>query len=186
MARVLSVTPDGEEDVFDVRVAGAHAFDANGFMAHNCGEQPLLPYESCNLGSINLTRFVKDGRLDFARLDETVDAAVHFLDNVIDANRYPIPEIERATLDSRKIGLGVMGFSDCLYMMNIPYDSEEALRLAEEIFRRIAERGRAASVRLGERRGSFPLFERSAWKAQGFSALRNATVTTSRRPGRSG
>jgi len=143
-----------------------------------CGEQPLLPYESCNLGSINLTRFVKDGRLDFARLDETVDAAVHFLDNVIDANRYPIAEIERATRDSRKIGLGIMGFSDCLYMMNIPYDSEEAVRLAEELFRRIADRGRAASVRLGERRGSFPLFARSAWKAQGFSALRNATVTT--------
>ena len=178
VARVLSVTPDGEEDVYDVRVAGAHAFDANGFMAHNCGEQPLLPYESCNLGSINLTRFVKDGRLDFARLDETVDLAVHFLDNVIDANRYPIAEIERATLDSRKIGLGIMGFSDCLYMMNIAYDSAEALALAEEIFRRIAERGRAASVRLGERRGSFPLFDRSAWKAKGFSALRNATVTT--------
>ena len=178
VVRVLSVTPDGEEDVFDVSVEKAHAFDANGFMAHNCGEQPLLPYESCNLGSINLTRFVKDGRLDFARLDETVDAAVHFLDNVIDANRYPMPEIERATLDSRKIGLGIMGFSDCLYMMNIPYDSEEAVRLAEELFRRIADRGRAASVRLGERRGSFPLFARSAWKAQGFSALRNATVTT--------
>jgi len=143
-----------------------------------CGEQPLLPYESCNLGSINLTRFVKDGHLDFARLDETVDAAVHFLDNVIDANRYPIAEIERATRDSRKIGLGIMGFSDCLYMMNIPYDSEEALVLAEELFRRIAERGRAASVRLGERRGSFPLFARSVWKAQGFPALRNATVTT--------
>jgi ribonucleoside-diphosphate reductase alpha chain len=121
---------------------------------------------------------VKDGRLDFPRLDETVDLAVHFLDNVIDANRYPIAEIERATLDSRKIGLGIMGFSDCLYMMNIAYDSAEALALAEEIFRRIADRGRAASVRLGERRGSFPLFARSAWKAQGFSALRNATVTT--------
>jgi ribonucleoside-diphosphate reductase alpha chain len=143
-----------------------------------CGEQPLLPYESCNLGSINLTRFVKDGRLDFAQLDETVDAAVHFLDNVIDANRYPIAEIERATRDSRKIGLGVMGFSDCLYMMDIAYGSEEALRLAEGLFRRIAERGRAASVRLGERRGSFPLFARSTWKAQGFSSLRNATVTT--------
>ena len=178
VARVLSVAPDGEEDVFDASVENAHAFDANGFMAHNCGEQPLLPYESCNLGSINLTRFVKDGRLDFARLDETVDAAVHFLDNVIDANRYPIAEIERATRDSRKIGLGIMGFSDCLYMMNIPYDSEDALRLAEELFRRIAKRGRAASVRLGERRGSFPLFARSTWKAQGFSALRNATVTT--------
>jgi ribonucleoside-diphosphate reductase alpha chain len=178
VARVLSVTLDGEEDVYDVRIPGAHAFDANGFMAHNCGEQPLLPYESCNLGSINLTRFVKDGRMDLARLDETVDLAVHFLDNVIDANRYPIAEIERATLDSRKIGLGVMGFSDCLYMMNIPYDSEEALRLAEELFRRVAERGRAASARMGEKRGSFPLFARSAWKGKGFTALRNATVTT--------
>jgi ribonucleoside-diphosphate reductase alpha chain len=178
IAHVRSVEANGTEDVYDVRVPRIHMFVANGFMAHNCGEQPLLPYESCNLGSINLTRFVKDGGLDFARLDETVDSAVHFLDNVIDANRFPIPEIERATLDSRKIGLGVMGFSDCLYMMDIPYDSEQALVLAEEVFRRIAERGRAASVRLGERRGSFPLFERSAWKAQGFSALRNATVTT--------
>ena len=143
-----------------------------------CGEQPLLPFESCNLGSINLTRFVKDGRLDFDRLGETVAAAVHFLDNVIDANNYPIPEIEQASRNSRKIGLGIMGFSDALYAMNVAYDSEGAAQLAEEIMRFITERARAESVRLGERRGSFPLFERSTWKKEGFASLRNATVTT--------
>jgi len=143
-----------------------------------CGEQPLLPYESCNLGSINLTRFMKDAGLDYERLEKTVDEAVHFLDNVIDANRYAIPEIAKATLASRKIGLGVMGFSDCLYLLDIAYDSEAGLRLAEEVSRRISERARAASARLGETRGSFPMFERSAWKAQGCRALRNATATT--------
>jgi len=143
-----------------------------------CGEQPLLPYESCNLGSINLARFVKDGEVDFERLGQAVDRAVHFLDNVIDANRYPIPEIERATKRSRKIGLGLMGFSDALYMMGIAYDSEEALRLAERLARFVTQRGRQASARLAERRGSFPLFDRSTWPREGLSRLRNATVTT--------
>ena len=143
-----------------------------------CGEQPLLPNESCNLGSINLTRFIGDDALDFDRLGIAVEEAVHFLDNVIDANRYPLPEIERASVAGRKIGLGVMGFSDALYRMDVPYPSERALELAEEIARFITERGRAASARLGKSRGSFPLFERSAWPAAGFSALRNATVTT--------
>jgi ribonucleoside-diphosphate reductase alpha chain len=143
-----------------------------------CGEQPLLPYESCNLGSINLSRFVTKGGFDYERLGEVVDEAVHFLDNVIDANRHPLPEVEKATLASRKIGLGVMGFSDALYEMDVPYDSEGALELADEVFRFVRESGRAMSVRLGERRGSFPLFERSAWRAEGCRALRNATVTT--------
>ena len=143
-----------------------------------CGEQPLLPYESCNLGSINLKHFVKDGRVDFERLSETVETAVHFLDNVIDANRYPILEIEQTSRHTRKIGLGVMGFSDTLCEMSIPYNSEEALRLAEEIMGFITDRGHAASARLGERRGSFPWFEKSTWKEQGFTSLRNATVTT--------
>ena len=143
-----------------------------------CGEQPLLPNESCNLGSINLARFVRDGRTDSERLGRVVEEAVHFLDNVIDANRNPIPEVAQATRRSRKIGLGVMGFSDALYRMDIPYDSEEALRVAGDVMRFIAERGRAASVRLGERRGAFPVFERSRWRRQGFTTLRNATVTS--------
>ena len=143
-----------------------------------CGEQPLLPYESCNLGSINLTRFVNAHGYDLDRLGEAVDDAVHFLDNVIDANRYPLPAIERATRASRKIGLGVMGFSDTLYMMNVPYDSDDARRTAETLMQYITRRARAASARLGETRGSFPLFSRSVWPQRGFKALRHATCTT--------
>ena len=143
-----------------------------------CGEQPLLPYESCNLGSINLARFVGHGRIHYDRLGRTVADAVHFLDNVIDANRYPIPEIAEATLASRKIGLGIMGFSDTLYRLGIAYDADEASTLAEEVMRFVQERGREESVRLGEARGAFPLFEKSAWPGRGLRTLRNATVTT--------
>jgi len=143
-----------------------------------CGEQPLLPYESCNLGSINLMRFVGADGYDFDRLGEAVDDAVHFLDNVIDVNRYPLPEIERATRQSRKIGLGIMGFSDTLYKLDVPYDSDEALGLAEKLMRFISERARRASARLGERRGPFPLIDQSTWPGRGWMTLRNATVTT--------
>ena len=143
-----------------------------------CGEQPLLPNESCNLGSVNLTRFIRAGGIDFGRLGLIVEQAAHFLDNVIDANRYPLPEIDHASRSSRKIGLGVMGFADALYTLGIPYNSEEALALAGEIAQFIAERGREVSRKLGESRGSFPLFDKSTWAANGFDALRNATVTT--------
>jgi ribonucleoside-diphosphate reductase alpha chain len=143
-----------------------------------CGEQPLLPFESCNLGSINLTCFVTKDGYDFDRLGEAVDDAVHFLDNVIDANKYPLSEIAEASLASRKIGLGVMGFSDTLFKLNVPYASEEALALAESVMGFITKRARQASAKLGEERGSFPLFERSVWPGRGFKALRNATCTT--------
>jgi ribonucleoside-diphosphate reductase alpha chain len=143
-----------------------------------CGEEPLLPYESCNLGSINLTRFLRDGRFDFDRLGRVVEEAVRFLDDVIDANRYPIPEIERATRASRKIGLGVMGFADALYLMGVPYDSDDGLRAAEEVMRFVNLRARETSIALGRTRGPFPLFDRSDWKRRGLPALRNATVTT--------
>jgi len=143
-----------------------------------CGEQPLLPNESCNLGSINLSRFLRAGGIDFGRLGLIVEQAVHFLDNVIDANRYPLPEIDHASRRSRKIGLGVMGFADALYTLGMPYDSEVALELAQEVAQFITARGREASRKLGETRGSFPLFDQSAWPAHGFDSLRNATVTT--------
>jgi len=142
-----------------------------------CGEQPLLPYESCNLGSINLSKMVKDGKIDWEKLRETVRNTVHFLDNVIDANRYPLREIEEITKANRKIGLGVMGFADMLIKVGVSYNSEEALQLAENLMKFIEEEARKKSVEIGEERGSFPNFEKSIWKDK-YSAMRNATVTT--------
>ncbi len=142
-----------------------------------CGEQPLLPYESCNLGSINLSRVVDDGEMNWERLRETVRQAVHFLDNVVDVNRYPLKEIETITKANRKIGLGVMGFADMLIKLGVPYNSEDALKLAEELMRFIEEEARRKSIEIGEERGSFSNFEKSVWKDK-YSAMRNATVTT--------
>lgn len=145
-----------------------------------CGEQPLLPYESCNLGSLNLTKFVTyaDGkaRIDYDSLGNAVDTAVHLLDNVIDANRYPLERIAETTRSTRKIGLGVMGFADMLLMLNIPYNSEEGVKIAEEVMNFIEERGRKASAALASSRGAFPLFEEST--LAGGEPLRNGTVTT--------
>jgi ribonucleoside-diphosphate reductase alpha chain len=143
-----------------------------------CGEQPLLPNESCNLGSINLAKFVEDGKIDWDGLRSCVRRSVHFLDNVIDANRYPTPNVEKVTKGNRKIGLGVMGFADTLIKMGIPYDSDEALRFGEEVMKFINDEGHRYSAELGEARGSFPNFDMSIWPSRGFKAMRNATVTT--------
>ena len=142
-----------------------------------CGEQPLLPYESCTLGSLNLAAFGAAGVVDWERLGEAVHDAVTFLDNVIEANSYPSKEIEEATRRTRKIGLGVMGLADLLAELGIAYDSPEALSLGEKIASFLTERGRARSEQLGKSRGAFPAFEQSIWPARGFKTLRNAAVT---------
>lgn len=145
-----------------------------------CGEQPLLPYESCNLGSINLCNMLRETaegyEPDFEKLASTVRLAVRFLDNVIAVNQYPLPMIEETTLATRKIGLGVMGFADMLLRLSLPYDSEEAVALAGKVMGFITETARQESIELGRRRGSFPLFSESVYSE--LPALRNGTVTT--------
>ncbi|HBG00113.1 MAG TPA: ribonucleotide-diphosphate reductase subunit alpha [Firmicutes bacterium] len=146
-----------------------------------CGEQPLLPNESCNLGSINLAKMAKkEGDawvVNWDRLAEVVEIGVRFLDNVIDANQYPIQEIQDMTYANRKIGLGVMGFSDLLMRLGVPYDSEEGVELGREVMRFIQTAGHAASSALGAERGSFPNYEGSVFEQTG-KPMRNATVTT--------
>ncbi len=142
-----------------------------------CGEVPLLPYESCNLGSINLSKMVRDGEIDWEKLRETTRLCVHFLDNVIDANRYPLKEIDRIAKNNRKIGLGVMGFAEMFAILAIPYDSEEAINTAEKIMKFIRNESVKKSVELGAKRESFPNFKSSMWEND-YKAMRNATVNT--------
>jgi ribonucleoside-diphosphate reductase alpha chain len=145
-----------------------------------CGEQPLLPYESCNLGSINLSLMVNDGSLDMELLKETVKTSVHFLDNVIDMNKYPLTEIEQVTKLNRKIGLGVMGWADMLLKLKIKYSSKEATELAEKVMHLIRTFAYDASAELAERRGTFPNWKGSIHNGNGkkYRKVRNAAITT--------
>jgi ribonucleoside-diphosphate reductase alpha chain len=186
-------------DIWDMVVKGAHASGEPGvcfidevnrsnptpglgkIMATNpCGEQPLLDYESCNLGSINLTKFrlPEGGDIDWEGLEETVRQAVRFLDDVIDVNHYPIPEIREKTLGNRKIGLGVMGFADTLVLLGICYDSEEAVEFAEKVAQFIQEKAHEASEGLAKVRGVFPNHMGSQWDTLWGRPMRNATCTT--------
>jgi len=147
-----------------------------------CGEQPLLPYESCNLASINLARMMRNtngsAEIDDSKLAQTVRTAVRFLDNVIDVNKFPLPQIEEKTKLTRKIGLGIMGFADMLVMLGVSYDSEEALKVAEDVMTDIQRYATEASEELAKERGAFPVFEGSVFDIPDGPRVRNATRTT--------
>jgi len=193
--RLATATVDAR-DLFEAMVEAAHASGDPGLLfldeinRHNptpalgrieatnpCGEQPLLPYESCTLGSINLAAFAGVADVEWERLREAIHDAVVFLDNLIEASYCPAQAIQEATRRTRKIGLGVMGLADLLAALGIPYDSDEAVVLGERIAATLTHEARIKSIELGERRGSFPAFSASVWPAQGIRALRNATVT---------
>lgn len=171
----------GWEEVYDVQVPEGHAFDANGLMVHNCGEQPLLPFEACNLGSINVDAFyspeAEDG-VDWQGLKETIHLSVRFLDNVIDASRYPLSQITEMVHTNRKIGLGIMGWADLLFQLRIPYNSRRALSLGEKLMDFLHQESRSASKILAQERGPFPAYPESVFAHKNLGPYRNATTTT--------
>ena len=175
----------GVGSVYDLTEPKTHSFSANGLIVHNCGEVPMPDYESCNLGSINLAKFVEldwsktswKKKINWERLRTVVRLSVQFLDNVIELNNYPIREIKDATQYNRRMGLGVMGFAKMLTMLGIRYNNEEAYEVAADIMKFVTEEARKMSNELGRARGSFQGFSKSIW-AHKYDAMRNATVTS--------
>ncbi len=176
-ARINSIEYSGKSDVYDLVEPSTHSFIANGIVVHNCGEQPLLPYESCNLGSINLAKFVENGTFNYDRYRDTIDVATRFLENVVDANKFPVESIKNMTRKTRKIGLGIMGFADALIMLGIPYNSNEALEFGEKVMKTLNDESHLESQRLAGERGVFPGWYGSEYEEKGIK-MRNSTTTT--------
>ncbi|ACJ01433.1 LAGLIDADG family homing endonuclease [Rhodospirillum centenum] len=167
-AEVAELVPDGEAEVFDVRIPGANAFEANGLVVHNCGEQPLPPYGACLLGSVNLAALVRDpftpaARLDREELARVVPLAVRMMDNVVDVSRFPLEAQEAEAQAKRRIGLGVTGLADALILCGVRYGSEAGVRLTEEWLRAIQVAAYRTSAALAAEKGAFPLFDREAF-----------------------
>jgi ribonucleoside-diphosphate reductase alpha chain len=174
--KVALIEDAGLADVYDTTEPATHSIIANGLVAHNCGEQWLGPYDACNLGSINLGLFVKDGKVDYAALEETTRLCTRFLDDVIEINPFPLPQVREKVYANRRIGLGVMGWAEMLFELHIRYDSEEAIKLGGKVMAFIQEKATEESRKLAEERGAFPNFPRSIYKDG--PELRNSTRTT--------
>ena len=200
-AHVESVTPDGTEPVFDLSVPGIHAFSANGVVVHNCGEQPLPPWGICDLGHINLPKFLAaDGTVDYNGLRRAIRAMVRLLDNAIDLAYYPHPAIKERAVNERRVGMGTLGLGELLLRMGIRYGSPEALRFIDELYRFIAREAYLASVDLAGEKGAFPAFDARQFVHSGFMAsmdedvrqavmdggIRNVTLLTQAPTGTSG
>ncbi len=191
VARVASLEALGEETVYDLTEPLTHSFVANGFVVHNCGEQPLLPYDVCNLGSVNVGHYVINGVMDWDAFKRDIALSTHFLDNIIDVNKYPLPEIDALSKRIRRIGLGVMGFADMLVRLGIPYDSAEGIEMGRTVMEFLDVEGKKESERLARERGAFPEWAQSIFgpdetcsrdengqRIRSMQLLRNCNVTT--------
>jgi ribonucleoside-diphosphate reductase alpha chain len=181
LARFRALEPLGTETVFDLKEPFTHSFVANGLVVHNCGEQPLLPNEACNLGSLNVSKFARrseDGEwtVNWDEMERVVRLSVRFLDDVIEMNPYPLAIIDETVKSNRRIGLGIMGWADLLFIMGIPYDSQEAIDLADRLMSFVKEKSHDQCARLAEERGPFPNWSHSIYKE--VRPMRNSTVTT--------
>jgi ribonucleoside-diphosphate reductase alpha chain len=173
-----SLEHEGDEEVFDLTEPITHSFIANGLVVHNCGEEFLEDHGNCCLGSINLDRHISGNDIDWDKLGGTVRTAVRFLDDVIEVNMFPLPKLREVNLATRRIGLGVMGWADALVRLGVPYDSEQALELADKVGGFIKDVAWDESHKLAEERGPFPEYERSALKERGMPPVRNSSVIT--------
>jgi len=163
VTRIRSIEPAGRADVYCTTEPITHSIVVNGLTTAQCGEQCLLAYDVCNLGSVNVGAFVEEGRIDWEGLGKTVRTATHFLDNVIDANQYPLPQIDDLSKQIRRVGLGIMGWADMLVKLDVPYGSRRSTELGREVMRFVDEEAKAESERLAGGRGVFPEWERSIW-----------------------
>ncbi|HSC30217.1 MAG TPA: ribonucleotide reductase N-terminal alpha domain-containing protein, partial [Gemmatimonadaceae bacterium] len=191
VTRIVSIEPAGTGDVYCTTEHQTHSIVVNGLVTANCGEQPLLAYDVCNLGSINVGYYVKGSGVDWDAFRRDIQLATHFLDNIIDVNKYPLPEIDALSKRIRRIGLGIMGFADMLVRLGIPYDSPDGVEMGRKVMRFLDVEAKRESERLANERGAFPEWAKSIWgpeetcardasgkRIRPMQLLRNCNVTT--------